>query len=252
MYYQTMIFFNPDIWSNYKFSEETNELVARLQNKTISSDELIKLNRNLLDIAYPKYLAQSKLNGNNLANRISQLNILLYQGGFAKHRGLDILIEAGSMLPQNWILVLMGWGSYEEHLRKLANDLDSLPQKIYFLPKVPQEELLNWTASATLGIIPYENVCMNHWYCTPNKLWEYPKALVPFLASPFPEMKKIVESGDIGWLLNDPITPEKIVQLIESINEEELIKKKENCKKFISNDNWNVYAKRLTKLYSSF
>jgi glycosyltransferase involved in cell wall biosynthesis len=175
--------------------------------------------------------------------------ILLYQGAFARHRGLEQTVRAGALLPEDWILVMMGWGYCEQELRNLAAEVDPRGLKIHFLPGVPQAELVRWTSGATAGIIAYENICRNHWFCTPNKLWEYPAAGVPILASPFPEIRKIVEGYDVGWLLGDPVTPENIAEVVRKIDLEDLARKQQNCRTFIEADNWSVYEKRLVEFY---
>jgi len=249
------------------------------------------------------------------ANLPRDTKIILFQGGFAKARGLFDLIKIAKFLNDDWALVFMGWGNIEEELKEVGSsienelinkriDSDLLPYKekylgsvlneletsivnkdskkdghqpytlgtydsftsnyhktlsqlenlkskkrIAFLPGVPQNELTKWTAGASLGVIPYENIGLNHFYCTPNKLWEYPNAGVPILASPYPEMQKIVEGHDVGWLIEEPISPRTLAEFIMEIDDEELRLKKENCYKFIESDNWSVYSERLIELY---
>lgn len=43
-------------------------------------------------------------------------NVMLYQGGFSPHRGLDKLIDSAVRFPENWNLVMMGWGKLEDEL----------------------------------------------------------------------------------------------------------------------------------------
>src|SRR5690606_10664221 len=112
--------------------------------------------------------------------------ILLYQGGYASKRGLDYLVRSAEHLPADWTLVMMGWGTLEAHRRGVAAEIEvrTLGQRsppVRFVPPAPQTELPLWTAGGTIGVIPYENVGLNHWFCTPNKLWEYPNAGVPVL-----------------------------------------------------------------------
>lgn len=76
-----------------------------------------------------------------------------------------------------------------------------LPILFYLNTYATMAELPLWTAGATVGLIPYMNRGLNHWYCTPNKLWEYPSAGVPVLASPFPEMMKLIQAHGFGWAL---------------------------------------------------
>jgi glycosyltransferase involved in cell wall biosynthesis len=180
--------------------------------------------------------------------------ILIYQGGFAPKRGLIQLLLAAEYLDPDWSLVFMGWGRLEEELRRVADSLKmknpDLDLRIRFVPKVKQFDLPYWTAGASLGAIPYENTGLNHWYCNPNKLWEYPNAGVPIIASPFPELRRIIETNEIGWFLPDPLTPRDIAAAINRITPEELTIAARNCRDFIQRDNWEVYANRLKAVYA--
>ena len=175
--------------------------------------------------------------------------ILLYQGGFAARRGLEALVRAAPLLPAGWTLVMMGWGSLESRLRAVAAEVDPAGERIRFIPPAPREELAAWTAGGDLGVIPYENTCLNHWFCSPNKLWEYPVAGVPILASPFPELRGIIEPHGIGRLIDDPPSPRGIADAVAAITPEDLASMKANCRRFITGDNWSVYDRRLVSLY---
>ncbi len=176
--------------------------------------------------------------------------ILLYQGGFTPFRGLDHLISSATRLPSGWKIVLMGWGRLEKRLKSLAKREDPLGDRIFFLPPVPRDELLLWSQGAAVGIIPYEDSCLNHRYCSPNKLWEYPAAGVPILASPLPVMARTISENEIGWLLEPWPSAETIAIAISKITPEDLRRKKKNCAAFIERDNWRVYEERLVKLYA--
>lgn len=175
--------------------------------------------------------------------------ILLYQGGFARFRGLDVLVRAAPLLPQDWTLVMMGWGAYEAELVRIAHLVDPEQQRVRFIPGAPHAELRQWTAGADLGVIPYENVCLNHWFCSPNKLWEYPTAGVPILASPYPVLREVVVGNGIGLLLEDPATPEGIAGAVAGITSEDLAAMKAATIPFVTRDNWEKYEERLLSLY---
>jgi len=179
--------------------------------------------------------------------------ILLYQGGFAAKRGLIPLLMSAEYLDDDWTLVFMGWGNLRNDMKRVMDALiqknPKVSEKVKFVPKVKQKELPYWTNGATLGVIPYENTSLNHWFCTPNKLWEYPNAGVPIIASPFPEMEKVIEGNEIGWFLPDPLTPEEIAKAINDISNEELISARKICREFVAKDNWSKYAKRLQSKY---
>lgn len=179
--------------------------------------------------------------------------IIIYQGGYAIKRGLIQLLMAGEYLNPEWSLVYMGWGSLEDELHRVADALilknPAIAEKIRFVPKVKQDELPYWTAGATIGAIPYENTGLNHWFCNPNKLWEYPNAGVPIIASPFPEMSSIIDKYELGWYLPDPLNPKAIAEVINQLTEDQIRTASDNCSRFIKEDNWSIYAKRLKGLY---
>lgn len=189
------------------------------------------------------------------AGLADNVRILLYQGGFAPKRGLDYIVSTAEFLPSDWTLVMMGWGSYEAHLCDLAERVSERTAKqgrkspVCFVPGAPQEELPLWTAGGTIGVIPYEKVGLNHWYCTPNKLWEYPNAGVPMLVSPFPEMRKFVETHRCGWLLPETQDPEALARQIAGLSDAEITSARAACARFIEADNWEVYGQRLMALY---
>jgi glycosyltransferase involved in cell wall biosynthesis len=179
-----------------------------------------------------------------------QCKILLYQGGFAQHRGLAQLTAAGGNLPPQWRLVFMGRGNYESDIRDLAALADPSGELIRFVPHVPQDELAQWTAGAALGVIPYEPVSLNHVYSSPNKLWEYPRSGVPILCSDAPEMTRRVEQYGIGWIIpKDQLTPLGIARIVGGLDDQKLEQAKRACAAFIEKDNWTVYEKRLVELY---
>ena len=181
--------------------------------------------------------------------------ILLYQGGFASKRGLEYLVRAAAHLPNDWTLVMMGWGRLEPTLRAIGDGINaSLADAreypaVHFLPAVPQAELPYWSAGATVGVIPYENVGLNHWFCTPNKLWEYPNAGVPVLVSPFPELRKPVEAYGYGWLLPDDQDPRKLAEQLAGLSAQAIEEARNACAVFNAKENWAKYEARLLALY---
>jgi len=179
--------------------------------------------------------------------------ILIYQGGYAPKRGLLQLLLSAEYLDPQWALVFMGWGRLEPELRRTADALctrvSGLAERIRFVPRVPHRELPYWTAGATLGAIPYENAGLNHWFCTPNKLWEYPNAGVPIIASPFPELRRIIEPNGVGWFLPDPLSPKEIGAAVNALTPQMLAAARSACAEFIARDNWSVYRERLQTTY---
>ena len=113
--------------------------------------------------------------------------------------------------------MFMGWGKLENDIREYVDAQSDRPEgrkRVAMVPSAPHDELLTWTAGATLGTIPYENTGLNHLYCSPNKLWEYPAAGVPILASDMPEMKKKIETYGIGLTVDRALDPAEIATAV--------------------------------------
>lgn len=179
-----------------------------------------------------------------------ETNIVLYQGGFAPFRGLETLVQAAPLLDDPWCLVMMGWGSHEPVLRRLGEKVDPHGTRVRFVRRVPQEELLQWTAGGRIGVIPYENCSLNHWYCTPNKLWEFPAAGVPVLVSAFPELRAPVETYKIGWLLPEHAGPQEVAEAINGLRDAEIDDARRACESYMLDESWTKYSARLLRLYS--
>lgn len=180
-------------------------------------------------------------------------HILLFQGGFAAHRGLTHLVDAAPDFPADWSLVLMGWGSLESELRALVGSQTTRGRSVpavVFLPGVPQADLQQWSSGAALGAIPYENTGLNHLYCTPNKLWEYPNAGVPILATDLEELGAAIRKHQIGFLLPRDFQAVDIVKELEAITPEALAAARSACIAYVAEDNWTAYAARLVDLYA--
>lgn len=134
--------------------------------------------------------------------------ILLFQGGLLRRRNLENLAKSMRYINDpNVVLVFMGNGPLIENLQHLTEQA-RLQNRILFKPAVPPQEVVNWTASADIGIIPYPPIDLNTYYCTPNKLFEYIQAGVPILANDLPELRRYVKDTGFGLTVNmdNPLT----------------------------------------------
>jgi glycosyltransferase involved in cell wall biosynthesis len=172
-------------------------------------------------------------------------NILLFQGGIAKDRGLDLLVSALSNPPPNWHLVLLGDGQEKARLQAIAGP------GVTFLPAVPWEELRHWTAGATLGAILYEPTCINQDLCSPNKLWEYPAAGVPILASNLPFLGRTVRDNNLGLTLNVPTSIDEIRSALTTYAPDVRATQQEACRKFSQTQSWQHELQSFASLLGS-
>lgn len=181
--------------------------------------------------------------------------ILLFQGGLAKGRGIDKLIAVIPLLPDDWSLVFMSKkdGHFSQQIENVAAEVNaSRPHNrpaARIIPQAPWEELALWTGGATLGVILYENTNMNHLYCTPNKLWEYPNAQVPILAHDLVELQRIISTHKTGLLVSENESVEQIAEMLRQLDDKQLQQLQQNCLQFSQTECWEKYEPVLLGLY---
>ena len=218
-----------EISSLNRFSKQAYRLLERLLIGR--ADKVITVNQSIARILEQRYriaLPSVVMNCPESKGRVAgstrfirdklgldpRIPIILYQGGYSPNRGLENLVAAMGLV-ENGVLVFMGWGPLENKLRRLADGL-ALGTKVFFIEPVPPAQVLAWTSSADLGVIPFRKVGLNNYYATPNKLFEYSNAGVPVVASDFPEMAKIIRQFNLGRTF-DPDNPARIAAAIEQV-----------------------------------
>lgn len=138
-----------------------------------------------------------------LLNLSPNMQIALYQGNIQSDRELGRLIRAAAFLEQGNVIVIMGKGSkgtLSELQMLIANE--GVGDRVKIIPPVPYEELLNWTASADIGLIVYSpDSSLNIRFCLPNKFFEYLMAGVPVLATQLDAIIEVIKAYDVGKII---------------------------------------------------
>jgi glycosyltransferase involved in cell wall biosynthesis len=168
-------------------------------------------------------------------------------------RGIEILVETFKILhtknqkseiKNDVVIVFMGYGPLETLIKASAKEY----KNIYFHQAVSPDVLLDYTCSADFGILFYENNCLNHEYCSPNKMFEYIMAEIPIIVSNLYEMKRLVKSNRIGTVAQEN-TADGLKQAIETAVKLDTNKFQENIKKLKFIYNWEEQEKNLLKVY---
>ncbi len=168
--------------------------------------------------------------------------ILIYQGVILEGRGLPHIISAMDFLA-GFSLVIAGGGMMSERYKNIAAKGKSA-DRIIFTGPVEYKKLLNYTASADLGICLIENISFSYYYALPNKMFEYMMTGTPALISNMPQMKKIVETYKTG-VVTEMNSPEETAEEIKKIFASEMMFKqyKANCFNAARELNWeNEFA----------
>lgn len=180
----------------------------------------------------------------SLLNLNSSKKVLLYQGVVLHGRGLKMIFEF-LQTTDEFVLIIVGGGEMLDYYKSLSKQM-SLSEKVFFIGKIPQEKLIDYTAGAYAGLSLIENVSLSYYYALPNKLFEYIMAEIPVIATDLPQMKKIIEEHKVGFVIRENDTAElgNILNKLKD-NSEFYHQIKANCKIASETLNWEVEIKQL-------
>ncbi len=148
--------------------------------------------------------------------------ILLQGSGINVDRGGEEAVQA--MLPQNGlhdvVLYIIGSGDVIATLKNYVKS-ENLEERVIFIPKMPAAELFHYTANADVGLTLDKDTNINYRFSLPNKIFDYIYAGLPVLATSLVEVRKIVETFNIG-LIAENCNPEylagRIRQMLDDKN----------------------------------
>lgn len=178
--------------------------------------------------------------------------ILLYQGWISEHRGIERIVHAATRFDQQIYLVIVGYGAFEEALKHQVTELN-LNHRVFFFGGVPSEQLHALTCDADVGIIPYHGVDENNYFCSPNKLFEFAIAELPFISNELPFLRDIANQYGNG-VMADLGSPGAIADSVNQLfaDETHLALLKRGAKAAREDLNWDVEGQKLLAIYQRF
>ncbi|MCW7074396.1 MAG: glycosyltransferase family 4 protein [Candidatus Methanospirare jalkutatii] len=161
------------------------------------------------------------------------IKIILYVGRIEKYKGLDYVVKALKYLPKNFVLEVVGRGSYKSKIVKLARNLGII-NRIRFYWDLNRDELIEKYAKADLLVLL-------------SKYEAYGLVVAEALASKTPCI--VANTSALSeWIDNEnvfgidyPIDIRRLVRLIINVSEIEI--------KNISVQNWVYIAEQIKNIY---
>jgi glycosyltransferase involved in cell wall biosynthesis len=210
-----------------------NSSIAQLLKKTYGLKK-VHVVRNVPDEAFEV--------GNNLTRSELGLGedkfLLVLQGtGINVDRGGEELIQAMADL-QGCQLAIIGNGDAIPHLKESVRRMN-LGSKVIFFPRMPYDRMMAITSLADLGLSLDKDTNLNYRFSLPNKVFDYLRAGIPFLAGNLVEVAGLIRETQAGIII-DSITPPALVEAIERIKGDEgfLQKLKSGAKAASRNLSW--------------
>lgn len=201
-------------------------------------DEVITVNKSIANELYRNYHIKKPhvimnfpqyQECNNKKEDYTKIH-LYYHGGLALGRGLYEIVESMKYIDERCILFIRGVdtldGYFTKELDKKIKEYN-LEKRIFFIPPVNMIDMIQSIDDYDIGILAYKPVCLNNYYASPNKTFEYLMGGLALAVPNIPEQKDIIKKCGVGITFD----PENPIDIANKINE------------FISNINNIKYAR---------
>ncbi|MBT8401132.1 MAG: glycosyltransferase [Rhodothermia bacterium] len=175
--------------------------------------------------------------------------LIIHQGQMRPYRGCEVLVRAVPMLDKRAHVAFLGSGPLAPELKVLAASL-GCSNRVHFIDPVPPDQLLDITAETDIGVTLLEDVCLNHHYALPNKLFEYLAAGIPVLGSNLPEIAKVIHQFNVGLVCNpgdSADTASKLNQMV--INKDARVRWSTNTSTVFETINWESASQRMLERF---
>lgn len=176
--------------------------------------------------------------------------VILQGAGINIHRGSEELIEAISSQDE-FFLCIVGKGDVLQYLKDRAKRSD-LKNKVLFVDALPYVEMMQYTINADVGVSFDKASNINHELSLPNKIFDYAKAGIPFVATNLLEVTKIIKNYSTGVTVKSLKKEDIITGLKKAIHLKVNSDFRNNINKMNRELNWEKESKELMKLYQSF
>ena len=178
---------------------------------------------------------------------------VIYPGAITINRGLEVMIDSAPYL-NGAAYVIMGYArnaDYLDSLKRRATKLGVMSSSVFFREAVPIDDVVHYVASADLGIVPTQNVCLSYFFESSNKIFHCVMAGVPVAMSDHLEKRLLVEEYGIGVLF-DETDPREIARVVnETLDDRDAYAvMRRNCLEAARVLNWEHEERTLRQIFA--
>jgi len=174
-------------------------------------------------------------------------------GGIQSYHGInDILLALVKIKNQGVRVKLKIVGKVKENIGPVLEKY-GLQENILLTGFLPFKKMYSEIAKGKIGFALMKAEFYNAYIGLPNKLFDYMLCKIPVIASNYPEMRKVVERGKCGILV-DPNNVEEIAEAIIYLleNPAEARKMGIRGRRFVEREmNWGKVEQDLVRLYET-
>lgn len=226
-----------------KFFLHQNHLFV-VMSSTVERDLLTLFpEANFIRLVHPLYDHFGKQVDKTEARQILKLPtdrfILLFFGFIREYKGLDLLLKALALLPNEFHLVVAGetYSSFDKYNR-LVRDLQLENRTSFFVRYIPDHEVPLFFSSADLCVLPYKSATQSG---IVGISYHFD---LPVVATKVGSLAEMLEPFGSGLIAPSP-TPESISQTIMEFAKKPKNQFIEGIHKYKAIANWDYFAKHL-------
>ncbi len=141
-----------------------------------------------------------------------------YVGSLQQKKGIDVLLQAFSLLADKSKTMILIGGRHEKELHPIQEKVKQmgLEHRITLTGYVPYHGVRNFLNEIRVGVLPLKNSFYNQYLTAPNKLFDYIGMGIPVIASDLPSIRAFLKQQKDG-LLVPPDNAESLAEAIEAL-----------------------------------
>lgn len=175
-------------------------------------------------------------------------HILIYQGILRPGQGIIRAIDLIANLPDTG-LVIVGDGPMRGEIELKMNEL-KINNRIRLTGMINPDMLASYTKGADAGLLLMEAEALNNRLALPQKIFQYISAGVPPIVTPLPCLREIVESDNIGLVLEEKTSFSDSLKVSEFLNSK-CQHAAQNCIAVNDKFCWQTEGQKLIRIYEN-